>query len=121
MGGSAIEASKIAGHADVDMTAEYTLVAPERQNELTRRIQARLAKAATVLHVATGDSHPLWFCPDQDPSLQPALAPGQCTMPKAFGSLKGVWDANLLFEDSSGTIRRVDWDDCRVTVPVTRQ
>ena len=46
VGGSALEASKIAGHADVDMTAEYTFVAPERQNELTRRIQARLAKAA---------------------------------------------------------------------------
>lgn len=46
VGGSAIEASKIAGHADVDMTAEYTFVAPEPQNELTRRIQARLAKAA---------------------------------------------------------------------------
>ncbi len=46
VGGSAIEASKIAGHADVDMTADYTFVSPERQNELTRRIQARLAKAA---------------------------------------------------------------------------
>jgi integrase len=46
VGGSAIEASKIAGHADLEMTGEYTFVAPERQNELTRRIQARLAKAA---------------------------------------------------------------------------
>ncbi|HZT30950.1 MAG TPA: site-specific integrase, partial [Bryobacteraceae bacterium] len=46
VGGSAIEAAKIAGHADLEMTGEYTFVAPERQNELTRRIQARLAKAA---------------------------------------------------------------------------
>jgi hypothetical protein len=37
VGGSAIEASKIAGHSDLEMTGEYTFVAPERQNELTRR------------------------------------------------------------------------------------
>jgi integrase len=45
VGGSAIEASKIAGHSDLEMTGEYTFVAPERQNELTRRIQQRLAAA----------------------------------------------------------------------------
>ncbi len=46
VGGSAIEASKIAGHSDLEMTSEYTFVAPERQNELTRRIQQKLAEAA---------------------------------------------------------------------------
>jgi integrase len=46
VGGSAIEAQKIAGHADLEMTSHYTFVAPERQNELTRRIQKRLAEAA---------------------------------------------------------------------------
>ncbi len=45
VGGSAIEASKIAGHSTLEMTGEYTFVAPERQNELTRRIQERLAAA----------------------------------------------------------------------------
>ena len=45
VGGSAIEASKIAGHSDLEMTGEYTIVTPERQNELTRRIQKRLAEA----------------------------------------------------------------------------
>jgi integrase len=46
VGGSAIEASKIAGHSDLEMTGEYTFVTPERQNELTRRIQQRLAEAS---------------------------------------------------------------------------
>jgi integrase len=46
VGGSAIEASKIAGHSDLEMTGEYTFVTPERQNELTRRIQQKLAEAA---------------------------------------------------------------------------
>jgi integrase len=46
VGGSAIEASKIAGHSDLEMTGEYTFVTPERQNELTQRIQARLTDAA---------------------------------------------------------------------------
>lgn len=46
VGGSAIEASKIAGHAELEMAGEYTFVAPERQNELTRRIQEKLASAA---------------------------------------------------------------------------
>src|SRR5712692_6909810 len=47
VGGSAIEASKIAGHSDLEMTSEYTFVTPERQNELTRRIQEKLAEAAS--------------------------------------------------------------------------
>ena len=45
VGGSAIEASKIAGHSDVDMTADYTFVDMERQQQLTYAIQDRLAKA----------------------------------------------------------------------------
>jgi len=44
VGGSAIEASKIAGHSDLEMSGEYTFVTPERQNELTRRIQRKLAQ-----------------------------------------------------------------------------
>lgn len=46
VGGSAIEASKIAGHSDLEMTGEYTFVTAERQNELTRRIQQKLEEAA---------------------------------------------------------------------------
>jgi integrase len=45
VGGIAIEASKIGGHSDLEMTGLYTFVAPERQNELTRRIQEKLAEA----------------------------------------------------------------------------
>ena len=44
-GGSAIEASKIAGHATVSMTGDYTVVQLKRQEELTRAIQGRRAKA----------------------------------------------------------------------------
>ena len=44
-GGSAIEASKIAGHATVSQTGDYTVVQLKRQEELTRAIQARVAKA----------------------------------------------------------------------------
>lgn len=46
VGGSAIEASKIAGHSEVDMTGQYTFVALARQDALTRAIQERLATAA---------------------------------------------------------------------------
>jgi integrase len=46
VGGSAIEVSKIAGHSEVDMTADCTLVGIERQQELTRAIQERLRIAA---------------------------------------------------------------------------
>jgi integrase len=49
VGGSAIEASRIAGHSELEMTSEYTFVTPERQNELTRRIQQKLAKAGRKL------------------------------------------------------------------------
>jgi len=45
VGGSAIEASKIAGHSDLEMTGEYTFVTPERQNELTQRIQQQISDA----------------------------------------------------------------------------
>jgi hypothetical protein len=43
---SRLEASKIVGHSDLEMTGEYTFVTPERQNELTRRIQQKLGEAA---------------------------------------------------------------------------
>jgi hypothetical protein len=46
VGGSAIEASKIAGHSSVEMTGEYTFVGIPRQDELTRAIQEKLARAA---------------------------------------------------------------------------
>src|ERR1022692_110459 len=45
VGGSAIEASKIAGHASVSMTGDYTIVQLQRQEELTRAIQGRVATA----------------------------------------------------------------------------
>jgi integrase len=47
-GGSAIEASKIAGHATVSMTGDYTVVQLKRQEELTRAIQCRRAKATAA-------------------------------------------------------------------------
>lgn len=45
VGGSAIEASKIAGHANISMTGEYTKVQLKRQDELTRAIQDRIEDA----------------------------------------------------------------------------
>jgi len=44
-GASSIEASKIAGHAGVAITAEYTFIGIERQDETTRAIQDRMANA----------------------------------------------------------------------------
>ncbi len=38
--------SKIAGHANTKITEEYTIVQMKRQEELTRRIQDKRAKAA---------------------------------------------------------------------------
>jgi hypothetical protein len=35
----------VAEHPRIEMTGEYTCVSPERQNELTRRIQRRLRDA----------------------------------------------------------------------------
>ena len=59
VGGSAIEASTIAGHSDLEMTGEYTFVTAERQNELTRRTQENLscaAKKTEMNAVAVGPS-----------------------------------------------------------------
>ncbi len=46
VGGSSIEASRIAGHANTRITEEYTIVQLRRQEELTRRIQDKRVKAA---------------------------------------------------------------------------
>ncbi len=46
VGGSSIEASKIAGHSEVDIKAEYTFVGVARQEALTKAIQDRLAQLA---------------------------------------------------------------------------
>ena len=70
VGGSAIEASKIAGHSDLEMTGEYTFVTPERQNELTRRIQEKLSAAAKKLdESATKTPPPTPSAPEAPPSL----------------------------------------------------
>jgi integrase len=45
VGGSSIEASKIAGHSTVRMTEEYTKIQIQRQEDLTCAIQVRLANA----------------------------------------------------------------------------
>jgi hypothetical protein len=45
-GSSSIETSKIASQANTKITEEYTIVQLKRQEELTRRIQGRRAKAA---------------------------------------------------------------------------
>ncbi len=50
VGGSSIEASRIAGHASTKMTEEYTVVQLKRQEELTRRIQKKLTEAASRLN-----------------------------------------------------------------------
>lgn len=70
VGGSAIEASKIAGHSDLEMTGEYTFVTAERQNELTRRIQEKLAEAASKRNGKTeAPPQPAPGAPEVPPSL----------------------------------------------------
>jgi integrase len=71
VGGSAIEASKIAGHSDLEMTSEYTFVTAERQNELTRRIQEKLAEAASK---QVGKSEPPAQPAPAAPDVRPNLA-----------------------------------------------
>jgi len=46
VGGSSIETSQIAGHANARMTEEYTVVQLRRQDELTRRIHGKRMKAS---------------------------------------------------------------------------
>jgi hypothetical protein len=77
VGGSAIEASKIAGHSDLEMTGEYTCVSPERQNELTRRIQRRVRQAGRkngkqkILESQVSRSE----APDPSSNVERAVAP----------------------------------------------
>jgi integrase len=74
VGGSAIEASKIAGHSDLEMTGEYTFVTAERQNELTRRIQHQLAEAGKQAETAA---------PSPSPEMPPSSGNGQDNAPLA--------------------------------------
>jgi len=53
VGGSSIETSRIAGHSNTKMTEEYTVVQLKRQDELTRRIQDKRAKAGSRSKPAT--------------------------------------------------------------------
>ena len=76
VGGSAIEASKIAGHNSLEMTGEYTFVPPERQNELTRRIQAKLA-AAVKNNDEAAEQAPLASLPDSGVGLAGGRSPAE--------------------------------------------
>ena len=66
---SAIEASKIAGHSDLEMTGEYTFVTPERQNELTRRIQQKISEAEQKVQKRQHVAPPSSSAPEAPPSL----------------------------------------------------
>jgi integrase len=89
VGASSIEASRIAGHASTKMTEQYTVVQLNRQEELTRRIQERLAAAATQVPKAAVVVDARAFCPpvQKDLALTP-LRSNECdperssTMPK---------------------------------------
>jgi integrase len=54
VGGSSIETSKIAGHANTKITEEYTIVQMRRQEELTRRIQDKRARMVVNCSAGTG-------------------------------------------------------------------
>ena len=58
VGGSSIEASKIAGHSNIAMTGEYTKVQLERQDQLTRAIQDRIGEARMKQQEKVNEQHP---------------------------------------------------------------
>jgi len=74
VGGSAIEASRIAGHQSLEMTSHYTFVAAERQNELTRRIQQKLAAAAKKVEDNPADRQSPPPAAPPTPEAPPSLA-----------------------------------------------
>ncbi len=77
VGGTAIEASKIAGHSDLETTCEYSFVSNERQNELTRRMQTKLSDAAAKLRQADGGNK----TPSQTPGAPSTLAEAKLATP----------------------------------------
>ena len=56
----------------------------------------------------------------QAPDLPPRAVSGACDVPPSFGSLKGVWEDRLLFEDADGVLRAVD-AACGVRLVIRRQ
>jgi len=80
VGGSAIEAQKIAGHATVNMTGDYTIVQLKRQDELTRAIQERLASVRQRLSDEKDDSESAAPAPSTS-EAPPSLATAQPVTP----------------------------------------
>jgi len=68
-GGSSIEASKMAGHSTVRMTEGYTKIQLNRQADLTRRIQERVASAGEKL----SGEHEADSAPPASPSARFAM------------------------------------------------
>jgi len=93
VGGSAIEASKIAGHSDLEMTGDYTFVTAERQNELTRRIQDRLSEAAKKI-----DEHAAGRAPSTPPA--PEVPPNLTTTEPATTLIQ--FQARLVYATREG-------------------
>ena len=66
MGASTVEASKIAGHASIKITEEYTVVQLKRQEELTVRIQGKLEWAARRVGAVLTANRPVSEAPAGD-------------------------------------------------------
>jgi len=81
VGGSSIEASRIAGHASTKITEEYTIVQLKRQEELTLRIQQKLDQVAVPS--ASEGRNGLAFCSVvSDPWDRPIQQQRRTTVPK---------------------------------------
>lgn len=70
--GSAIETARIAGHSTPRFTEDYTIVHLKRQEELTRRIQQRLAQTKPPGEEATLPAPPAPDPPETPPGLASA-------------------------------------------------
>jgi hypothetical protein len=52
--------------------------------------------------------------------LPPRTVAKVCNVPSSFGTLKGVWEGWLVFEDADGTLRAVD-SACDVRQTIRRE
>lgn len=102
---------------DIEASA-FEILRRENAGEVSSAVEGHMSKLrvaiVATIGIGIGLSAAIWN------PVEAQDSPRSCTVARNFGTVKTMWDNQLVFESSTGTIRLVD-DRCRVRQIIQRR